>query len=207
MEMNAQCQEADLRLRLAQQEQEIARLRKEIDHLSRHDALTGALNRHTLTELLAAELRRSLRTGHTFSFAVIAIDGFDGIADRLGSPTGDALLKRFAEIATGVLRSLDAFGRLDDERFGILLPATWLDDGVLALKRLKAAVMTENWQGIAPDLAIGFVAGLTANGPGDSADAIFERACQALAQTQHAGGDGIATLECDLPPMPPLPED
>lgn len=207
MEKNEQCQQADLRQRLAQQEQEIARLRAEIERLSRHDALTGALNRHTLTELLAAELRRSLRTGHPFCFAVIAIDGFGGIAEQFGAPAGDTALQRFAGTAAGVLRSLDAFGRLDDERFGILLPATWLDDGVRALGRLKAAIKQENWQSLAPDLAVGFSAGLTTNAPGDNADAIVARAQQALAQARQDGGDRVATLECDLPPMPPLPED
>lgn len=205
--MNGDTQGETLLQKLHQQEQEIARLHAEIDRLSRHDALTGALNRHTMIELLTAELRRSQRTGQPFCMAVIEVDDFGVIGDRYGSPASDVVLARLARTACAKLRSLDAFGRLDDKSFGILLPATWLDEGVLALKRLAAAVKAEDWASTASELAVSFSAGLTTNAPGDTAEIMIGRAMEALAQARQEGGDRIATTECDLPPMPPLPED
>jgi hypothetical protein len=46
----------------------------QLESLTKHDQLTGALNRRALLSMLDSELARSYRTGHTFSFAVISVD-------------------------------------------------------------------------------------------------------------------------------------
>ena len=55
-----------------------------LEGMSQHDHLTGALNRRTLLSSLETELARSYRTGHTFSFAVISVDGLEVILEKHG---------------------------------------------------------------------------------------------------------------------------
>ncbi len=196
-----------LRRQLARQEQELLHLRNEIQGLTRHDPLTGTLNRRTVVEILGRELVRSHRTGHPFSFAMIEIDRFAALCDAHGNACADPSLKIFAQASVKHLRTLDRFGRFDGARFGVLLPATWLDSGVIAMTRLRAAVGAWNWQDVAPPTPFQFSAGLTTNAPGDTPEKMVERAEKALLQAIADGGNCTSMLEDALPDMPMFDDD
>ncbi len=193
---------AALRQQLADQDNELQLLRQQIAELVRHDTLTGVMNRRTLLEMLNAELQRSHRTGHPFCFAIIDLDEFRRINEQFGHDVGDVVLKTVSDASIKLLRVLDRFGRLGGEEFGIVLPATWLDSGVIAMNRLRAAVGAYDWAGITPGTAITFSAGLTTNATGDTAEKVIERAEAALLQAKEKGRNCTVTLEADLPDMP-----
>lgn len=193
-----------LRRQVAHQEREIIELRSRISELGRHDTMTGALNRRTLIEVLDAELQRALRTGHPFCFAVLDLDQFKTVNDQYGQSAGDDVLKKSSETAVKLLRTVDRFGRLGDEAFGIVLPATWLDQGVIAMRRLGKAIADCDWSEIAPGLALTFSAGITTNAFGDTAETMFNRAEQAMKQARKEGGDRTVQAEEPLPVAPPV---
>lgn len=193
---------AELRQQVADQDHELLQLRQQIAELARHDALTGVMNRRTLIEMLNAELQRSHRTGHPFCFAMIDLDEFRRINEQFGHDVGDTVLKTVSDASIKLLRVLDRFGRLGGEEFGIVLPATWLDSGVIAMNRLRAAVSACDWSAITPGTAVTFSAGLTTNATGDSAEQVIERAEKALLQAKDNGRNCTVTLEADLPDMP-----
>lgn len=193
---------ADLRQQLANRDDELLQLRQQIAELVRHDALTGVMNRRTLLEMLNAELQRSHRTGHPFCFAIIDLDEFRRINEQFGHDAGDVVLKTVSDASIKLLRVLDRFGRLGGEEFGIVLPATWLDSGLIAMNRLRAAVNACDWTTITPGIAVTFSAGLTTNATGDTAEQVIERAEKALLQAKENGRNCTATLEADLPDMP-----
>jgi len=195
---------ASLRQQLSEQDQAIQALRNQIEELSRHDPLTGVLNRRSLTEMLDAELQRSLRTGHPFSFAIIDLDHFGAANDQYGYLAGDAILKTVADTAIKLLRTVDRFGRLDSDQFGIVLPATWLDQGLIAMDRLSNAVAGCDWAGIAPGLTATFSAGITTNAPRDTSELIVRRAEKALAEAKQEGGNRTVQIEEALPDFPPM---
>ncbi|MES2364254.1 MAG: GGDEF domain-containing protein [Pseudomonadota bacterium] len=196
-----------LQQQLSEHEQTIEALRHQIDKLSRHDPLTGVLNRRSLSEMLDAELQRALRTGHPFSFAIIDIDHLTAANDQHGRQTGDAILKTVADTAIKLLRTVDRFGRLDNDQFGIVLPATWLDHGLIAMDRLTKAVAGCNWTGIAPGLTVTFSGGITTNAPKDTVEVIIKRAENALAQAKQEGGNRTAQMEEALPAFPTMDDD
>ena len=195
---------ASLRQQLVDKERELQALRQQIAELVRHDELTGVMNRRTLIEMLNAELQRSHRTGHPFCFAIIDLDDFDRIRQELGDAVGNTVLKTVSDASIKLLRVLDRFGRLSDEEFGIVLPATWLDSGVIAMTRLRAAVAACDWASITSGTTITFSAGLTTNATGDTAEKVIERASKALLQASEKGGNCTITLEDALPEMPPF---
>lgn len=193
-----------LRQQLSEKDQAIQAMRNQIENLSRHDPLTGALNRRSLTEMLDAELQRSLRTGHPFSFAIIDLDHLGAANDQYGHLVGDAILKTVADTAIKLLRTVDRFGRLDSDQFGIVLPATWLDQGMIAMGRLSNAVAGCDWAGIAPCLTVTFSAGITTNAPKDTVNLIVKRAEKALAQAKQEGRNRTVQIEEALPDFPPM---
>lgn len=192
---------AQLQAQLQDKDREIEQLHAQIEELSRHDPLTGVLNRRSLLQALEAELQRSRRTGHPFCFAVIDLDHFKSINDQYGEPIGDLVLKNLSDAASMLLRVLDRFGRLGGEEFGILLPATWLDQGVLAMNRLTTAVADSGWDRIMPGLRVTFSVGLTTNAPMDTPETMLKRAKQALAQAKRQGRSQLVQIEEPLPGM------
>lgn len=202
-------QQREVQERMHRANTELARALAKIDALGNHDALTGALNRRALVETLEWELMRAKRTGHPFCFAVVDLDHFRAINDKYGSTAGDMVLKTMSDASIKLLRALDRFGRLGGEEFGIVLPATWLDHGVIAMTRLTKAIDAVNWDHIAPDLKLTFSGGITTNAVNDTAETMIQRAEKALVQAKSEGRNRTVSLEEAIPDMPPviLPDD
>lgn len=189
----------ELRNQLAEKDREIQALRARLDELTSHDPLTGVLNQRSLMKTLEAELQRSHRTGHPFCFALIDVDQFKHINDQFGDSAGDLVLQNLCQIATKLLRVLDRFGRIGGNQFGIVLPATWLDQGMIAMGRLTNAVTAFAWDDVAPGSVVTFSAGLTSNAPTDSAESMVMRAETALQQAKQEGRGRTITIEEGLP--------
>ncbi len=185
-----------LRKQLASQQQEIIDL---TERLTRHDTLTGSLNRRSLTDLVTSELQRSSRTGQPFCFAMIGIDHFKAINEQFGAETGDEVLKTIARESCILLRTLDSFGRTEQDEFGIVLPATWLHQGVQAMNRLHAFIGNFDWNSVTAGQTVTFSIGLTSNAPAENAEAMIKRARKAMLQAKQDGRNRLVTLEEDLP--------
>ena len=97
------------------------RLFAQIAHRATHDSLTGLLNR----EEFEAQIRRALRSVRDSSDAhalmYIDLDQFKRVNDACGHAAGDELLKQFALMVAGVVRSGDSVARLGGDEFAVLL--------------------------------------------------------------------------------------
>jgi diguanylate cyclase (GGDEF)-like protein len=184
-----------LRRELADKDKEIEQLRL----LARHDPLTGVLNRRALVELVTEELQRSSRTGQPFCFAVIGVDHLKDVNVQMSPSTGDMVLQTIARESCLLLRTLDRFGRVESDIFGIILPATWLHQGVLAMNRLNAFVAGFDWNTVTPGRTVTFSTGLTTNFPAEPAESMIARAHEALVQAKNDGRNKLVTLEQELP--------
>lgn len=180
-----------LRRQLEEKDKQIMVLLSQIAELGRKDELTGALNRRSWEEMLATELQRAQRTGHPFCVAVIRLDNFQAAA---GS---EALLKTVSDTALRILRTIDRVGHFEAGTFGILLPATWLDQGGIALRRLSDGIAA-----CQPGTALSFSAGLTTNAFGDTIQVITQRAANAMEQAVQQGGNRVVQTEEALPDAP-----
>src|SRR5262245_27455206 len=113
------------------------------------DELTQSYNRRHMADLIA--LQRSHHDRHALPLAValIDIDHFKQVNDQLGHGAGDAVLRRFATLASGKLRGGDLLSRWGGEEFLVLFPATRRDDAYAALERVRAALAAEDFSDIA----------------------------------------------------------
>jgi len=115
----------------------VARLFNELQRLSRHDALTGLLNRRAMEEMLNAQLKRSERTQEPFVVMMLDLDYFKRINDRHGHPVGDLALKHVATLLQTAMRASDSLGRFGGEEFVLLLPNTTMAQGAAVAEKIR----------------------------------------------------------------------
>ncbi len=91
-------------------------------NLARRDGLTGISNRQHFIEASGGILAYAAKSLRDVCVIVIDLDHFKEVNDAHGHATGDAVLKLAVAACQAHLRSLDVFGRLGGEEFGILIP-------------------------------------------------------------------------------------
>jgi diguanylate cyclase (GGDEF)-like protein/PAS domain S-box-containing protein len=95
-----------------------------IEHLARHDPLTGLLNRFSLQERLEQALMLAHRENRQLAIMLIDLDRFKLINDTLGHHIGDALLVEVAKRLQACVRESDIVARLGGDEFVAVLTAT-----------------------------------------------------------------------------------
>jgi diguanylate cyclase (GGDEF)-like protein len=116
------------------------RRRDEIERLARTDGLTGIANYRALRERLAAEAERAARTGEPLACALLDLDAFKPINDRLGHAAGDAVLREIARRLDAERREYDVVARYGGDEFVFLLPATGREAALKFAARILDAV-------------------------------------------------------------------
>jgi diguanylate cyclase (GGDEF)-like protein len=103
-------------------EDERERLRRELDHMAHHDALTGVANRRLFEQELPREMARAKRSGTPLCILALDLDHFKAYNDRHGHVAGDRLLKSAASAWANGLRTGDLLARMGGDEFLALLP-------------------------------------------------------------------------------------
>lgn len=127
--------------RLQAAEARIADLEMQLQALSlriHQDALTGALNRRGLDDMLQREMARAQRRHTPLSLAMIDLDDFKTINDTHGHSVGDEVLVHMVSTVQRALRPTDGIGRFGGEEFLLILPDTPLQPARQTVMRLQA---------------------------------------------------------------------
>lgn len=115
--------------------------REALRHQSQTDALTGLFNRRKMYEVSEQELARAYRHGGSLGLVLIDLDHFKRINDMHGHPTGDAVLKIFADMLVKEIREFDLAVRMSGEEFAILMPSSDLSSTYALAERIRKATM------------------------------------------------------------------
>lgn len=183
-----------LRQRAQEAEQEAQRLREELDRMSEmasHDLLTGVLNRKGLTDVAKGELSRADRGGSQPCLALLDIDDFKRLNDRLGHLKGDAALQHLARVAKASLRPQDAVARFGGEEFVIILPDTSVTEAVEVLTRLQRELSKQFFLEGEEHILITFSAGVIQRRPDESLEEALHRADQAMYTAKRLGKNRV----------------
>ena len=121
----------------------VGRILIDLRYRSRHDGLTGLLNRRAIEEMLLAQVQRSRRTGEPFTVLMLDLDHFKAINDRHGHAVGDRALKHTAAALKAELREIDSVSRFGGEEFLVLIPGATVDTALPVAERLRSAVLTD----------------------------------------------------------------
>lgn len=91
-----------------------------LDHLVRHDPLTGLPNRRMFFDRLEHSVANARRHHRQLAVLFVDIDYFKEINDRYGHAVGDAALIAVAQVLKSTLREVDTLARLSGDEFVIL---------------------------------------------------------------------------------------
>jgi diguanylate cyclase len=168
----------------------------QVKALMRHDSMTGLYNRQGMQDKLDQEIERCLKSGHSFSVAMIDLDHFKFVNDAHGHAVGDEVLQGFARCARQVLRDTDLIARWGGEEFVILmLDTSPADMASIALTRLRKVLQGMQVSQQVPDLRITFSAGYAMWQRGEDIDHLMSRADKALYLAKNDGRDQFKLAE------------
>src|SRR5690242_11169936 len=116
---------------------------EELLKLSRHDPLTGELNRSHLIAALAEAIEEAQRYRSSSAFLLIAIDHLARINDAFGFDVAEGVISEVARRIRARLRGGDVLGRFSGNKFGLILKNCTVEDMTIAADRFLAAVRDE----------------------------------------------------------------
>ena len=111
--------------------------------LSRHDPLTGELNRTHLVASLAEAIEETNRFRSSCAFMLIGIDHLARINDAFGFDVADAVISEVAKRIRARLRGGDVLGRFSGNKFGLILKNCTVDDMNVAAERFLAGIRND----------------------------------------------------------------
>jgi diguanylate cyclase len=107
---------------------------RRLKFLADTDILTGVPNRRHFHERAERALSETSVTRN--ALLMFDIDHFKQVNDRLGHAAGDEALRQVALCTRQTLRSVDVAGRLGGDEFGVLLPATSIEEAMAVASRI-----------------------------------------------------------------------
>lgn len=162
--------------------------------LSLTDELTGLYNKRFFNRQLKIEITRTKRTGQPFCLMFIDLDNFKSINDTLGHPKGDEFLVRLCRLICQKIRPTDFACRYGGDEFTIIMPATYLTDGISIARRwhdLIKQVALEMGLNVSSSIGIDeFDISCTL-----SAEEFLERVDRALYEAKYTGKNKISCPE------------
>jgi diguanylate cyclase (GGDEF)-like protein len=183
---------------------EIARLARSAAHFQamsqRADSLIDALRRDALTDPLTGlpnrrafydALLRQAGSGEMACVAMIDIDHFKRVNDRLGHAAGDAVLARFADIAKLSFRSNDLVGRIGGEEFAVILRGVTIDQACMVCQRLTDRLASAEIATPFGPVAVTISSGIAP--VGSDGEAAMAAADSALYEAKRAGRSRLSS--------------
>lgn len=115
--------------------------RKELENKlkdqSVRDSLTNCFNRKYFYDQVKQQVSLYVRTGTTFSIALIDIDNFKHVNDTYGHLAGDDVITKFASLIKENIRLYDIPIRFGGEEFAVIFPSCIKMDAAKAIIKIK----------------------------------------------------------------------
>lgn len=168
---------------------ESVRLQSAVRALTLTDELTGLHNRRFFDRELKRETERARRFGRSLALVLLDVDHFKAYNDTFGHRAGDDALRYVAvHLTEAVPRRLDAVARYGGEEFVVLLAETDAEGARLVAERIRASLEGSDQFRCRLTISAGIAA---TQGEGCEAEALIERADEALYQAKGAGRNRV----------------
>jgi len=163
-----------------------------MEEMSYTDGLTGVYNFRFFRDRISEELHRAERYGRFAALLIFDIDDLKIVNDKYGHLTGDHLLKSFAGILTGSVRSIDVVCRYGGDEFCLIMPETSRQKTRLFMERFQEKVVSSRCRinGVNEDLRFSVsIGGSVYPVDGNDVDSLIHSADMALLQAKSEGGN------------------
>jgi diguanylate cyclase (GGDEF)-like protein len=168
------------------------RIRNQWMEAAATDYLTGLPNRRAITSSGMASFNQARRGGTCLAVAVIDIDHFKQVNDRLGHDIGDLALKHVANTLVTHSRGPDLVGRQGGEEFVALLLVERAEQALVAAERLRQSVEEKPLEFEGRTITLTISVGVAIYRSDDSNyDAMLRRADRAVYAAKNAGRNQV----------------
>lgn len=170
-----------------------------LQHVSRHDPLTGLPNHTLFMDRLEQALIRARRFAQALRVVIVDFDRFRFINETLGHAIGDRLLRNGAERIRTAVRETDSVARIGSDQFAILLENLSDSDGAeIVLRKIAHSFDGSHeilGQQVRCTVSIGF-----SDFPSDAGDAetLVRYADIALQSAKQSGGNTSRPFSAEL---------
>ncbi|MEF1173418.1 GGDEF domain-containing protein, partial [Vibrio sinaloensis] len=113
--------------------------------LANRDALTGAMNRHSIRDWLDIHYPATGHAGKLLSVLYLDIDHFKSVNDLYGHAMGDDVLREFTMVALSALSASDRLVRWGGEEFVVFCPGRDNQDAAELGERIRHKVESHIW--------------------------------------------------------------
>jgi len=176
------------------------RLRRMLEHLASHDALTGLLERNGFRGPAEHSLALARRREEPVACLLCDIDLFKQVNDRHGHPAGDAGLVMVAGLLRDSARVSDLVSRFGGEEFALLLPNCDEAAAQRFAERLRLAVeaspLVYRGEQIPLTISIGVA---VARGSQLQLEPLYRRADRALYLAKRSGRNRVRMAGSESP--------
>ena len=157
----------------------------QVDHLSRHDALTGLPNRAVFCERLGTVLAGTRRGDRMAAVLCVDLADFKAINETLGCVAGDVLLRHSSTRMLAVLRESDVLARMGADEFAIVQAGIAAPAGTVELAERLLAALAEPFDLCGQLTHVGARIGIAVcPGDGDEAETLLQHAGLALGRAK-----------------------
>lgn len=160
---------------------------------TREDLLTGVMNRRALETTFDHRAAEADKGDEPMCAALVDVDNFKALNDRLGNIAGDAALRHLVGVVRQHLRPQDRIARYSGEEFVLLLPDT--DEAAAAdlMTRLQRGLTKHFFMYKQERTLITFSCGVALRQAGESLKAVLERADRAMIAAKRAGKNRVVS--------------
>ncbi|MCS7235832.1 MAG: EAL domain-containing protein [Armatimonadota bacterium] len=115
--------------------------------LANYDGLTGLFNRRRFQEEVERAARQAESTGGSVAVAIVDLDHFKEINERLGPAKADDTLRAVAEVLRRIAPAESCLARLGGDSFGLCVPGVGLGDARALGSHLVASLRGRTAEG------------------------------------------------------------
>jgi diguanylate cyclase (GGDEF)-like protein len=170
---------------------------------SGQDALTGLLNRKSLSAHFAEVAKQAELTGRDVCMVLMDLDHFKAVNDEHGHAAGDAVLRDTADVMRANVRSFELVYRVGGEEFLVLMPGVDRAGGRVVAERLREALEQARPGEMAVTASFGVA---MATGNAVEFEPLFEAADKALYRAKDEGRNRVVLAPELRPKLALAPE-
>lgn len=165
-----------------------------VERLLTIDELSGLLQRRAFDEQLATLLRTAELEGRSLGLLVMDLDGVKAINDRHGHLFGAYTIAESGMLIGRVLGDRGIASRFGGDEFVAAVPGASLEDAAQVGEEIRIALAQHRFEREGIELRPGISIGVAAYPVSASdAEALFQRADEALYRAKRAGKNRVAT--------------
>jgi diguanylate cyclase (GGDEF) domain len=180
--------------------QYIEKVNKELEKMKNQagkDCLTGLNNTKNFTRLFNQAIENTTHKREFISVLVIDIDFFKKVNDIYGNLAGDSILKSVAYILSGACGKLDILGRIEGDKFSIVLAKCSNNKALEIGERIRAVIekypfALPNGKTIYITVSIGVA---TYPDTTEQPEVIFSQADKSLYYAKHTGKNKVCSID------------